>query len=195
MSIGRWRSCRRMLHIYVSRDRGNHAMISNTAFRWVLRLQKTALLASSAALVMPFAARADCTLNGFLGPGGAQLQSFLAATSNAATSAVTAMNTGFQTQTSAFVTSPSASQPDQFASGVWGRAIGGRQDTDSVSTGAVDTSGQAIRLARPNEPIPITCSTHTRNNYNGVQGGYDFGRLNLGASGWNVHLGVTGGIL
>jgi opacity protein-like surface antigen len=169
--------------------------VSNSAFRWVLRLQKTALLASSAALVMPFAARADCTINGFLGPGGAQLQSFLAATSNAATSAVTAMNTGFQTQTSAFVASPSASQPDQFASGVWGRAIGGRQDTDSVSTGVVDPSGQAVRLVRPNpnEPIPITCSTHTRNNYNGVQGGYDFGRLNLGASGWNVHLGVTGG--
>jgi len=41
--------------------------------------------------------------------------------------------------------------------------------------------------------IPVACSTHSRNDYNGVQGGYDFGRLNLGASGWNAHLGVTGG--
>jgi len=159
--------------------------VSNIASQWVLRLQRTALLASSAALAMPFAARADCTFNGFLGPGGVQLQSFLAATSNAATSAVTAMNTGFQTQTSAFVASPGASQPDQFASGLWGRAIGGRQDIDSMSAGVV-TRG-------PNDTIPIACSTHTRNDYNGVQGGYDFGRLNLGSSGWNAHLGVTGG--
>jgi len=114
-----------------------------------------------------------------------QFQNFMAATSNAVTSAVTAMNTGFQTQTSAFVASPGASQPDQFASGIWGRAIGGRQDTDSVSTG--------VLTQQRNVQFPIACSSHTRNDYNGVQGGYDFGRLNLGASGWNAHLGVTGG--
>ncbi len=114
--------------------------ISGTTSRYVLKLYRIALLAGSIALMMPFAAKAQCTLGGFLGPGGTQFQGFLAATSNAATSSVTAMNTGFQTQTSAFVASPGASQPDQFASGLWGRAIGGRQDTDSVSTGCGDAS-------------------------------------------------------
>jgi outer membrane autotransporter protein len=160
--------------------------ISNIVSRRLFELQKATVLATAiAASAMPFAAKADCSFGGTVGPGGAQFQGFLAATSSAATSAVTAMNTGFQTQTSAFVYSPSSSQPDQFASGFWGRAIGGRMDTDSVSVGEV--------TRKPNDQFSTTCSTHTRNDYNGVQGGYDFGRVNLGASGWNAHLGVTGG--
>src|SRR6478736_4994147 len=97
-------------------------LIRTSSKRW-LRFPTAALLAGMA-LVMPFAAKADCTFGGPIGPGGAQFHSFLAATSNAATSTVTAMNTGFQTQTTAFISSPSSSQPDQFATGLWGRAIG-----------------------------------------------------------------------
>src|ERR1700722_16494083 len=114
----------------------DRSLIRTSSKRW-LRFPTATLLGCSLALVMPFAAKADCTFGGTLGPGGAQFQSFLAATSNAATAAVTAMNTGFQTQTSAFVSSPSSTQPDQFASGAWGRAIGGRMDTDSASSGVV----------------------------------------------------------
>ena len=147
----------------------------------------SAVLGGGLTLLMPLSAHADCTFGGTIGPGGAQFHSFLAATSNALTSSVTAMNTGFQTQTSAFLSSPSSSQPDQFASGLWGRAVAGRMDTDSNSTGTV-TPPKGGPLA-----FPSACSTETRNDYTGVQGGYDIGRLNFGASGWNAHIGLTGG--
>lgn len=148
-----------------------------------------ALLGTGLMLLMPLSANAaDCTFGGPIGPGGAQFHSFLAATSNAVTSSVTAMNTGFQTQTSAFLASPSSSQPDQFGSGLWGRAVGGRMDTDSTSTGTV-TPPRAAGVT----PFSSECSTQTRNDFTGVQGGYDIGRLNFGASGWNGHFGVTGG--
>src|ERR1700676_4133733 len=81
--------------------------IGNIAPRF--NFPRTVLLGVGFALLMPFAAKADCTFGGPIGPGGAQFHSFLAATSNAATSTVTAMNTGFQTQTTAFISSPSSS--------------------------------------------------------------------------------------
>ena len=149
--------------------------------------RRAALLASALMLLTPFAAKADCTFDGRIGPGGAQFHSFLVATSNAMTSAVTAMNTGFQTQSTAFLSSPSSSQPDQFATGPWGRAIGGRIDTDSNSTGTI-TPPPAVRT-----PFSTACSAQTRNDFTGFQAGYDLGRLNLGGSGWNAHVGVTGG--
>jgi hypothetical protein len=130
----------------------------------VLRLRKAAILPTTmAALAMPYAAQAGCNFDGTLGPGTVQFQGFLTATSSAAISAVTSMNTGFQSQSSAFVFSPNSSQPNQFASGLWGRAVGGRMDTDSVSTGEVSL--------RPGTQSYTTCATHTRNDYNGFQGG------------------------
>jgi hypothetical protein len=131
---------------------------------YALRLQKAAILPGTmAALAMPYVAKADCNFGGKLGPGTAQFQGFLAATSSAAISAVTSMNTGFQSQTSAFVFSPRDSQSDQFASGLWGRAVGGRMDTDAASTGQV--------TLKPGDPLSTTCMTYTRNDYNGFQGG------------------------
>jgi outer membrane autotransporter protein len=154
---------------------------------YALRLQKAAILPSTLAIfVMPNVAEADCTFGGPSGAGTAQFQGFLAATSSAAISAVTSMNTGFQSQSSAFVFSPGSSQPDQSASGFWGRAVGGRMDTETASTGQI--------TLKPGSPFSSTCSSYTRNDYNGFQGGYDVGRLNLGASGWNAHLGVAGGV-
>jgi opacity protein-like surface antigen len=158
--------------------------------RSVLAVQKSILLMSGvlwAATSVSSTAQAECTLGGRIGPGGDQFINFLAATSSATTSAVTAMNTAFQTQTSAFLTSPQGTQPDQLAGGTWGRAVGGRLDTDSVS------SGTRTSAVAPIGPFPATCSTHTRNDFIGVQGGIDSGRLNLGGSGWNAHVGVTGG--
>src|SRR5438876_11535670 len=96
--------------------------------RFTSTLKTAAILGSALTALTPFAASADCTFTGRIGPGGVQFHDFLAATSNAVTSAVTAMNTGFQTQTGAFVFSPSSSQPDQFASGLWGRGVAGRMD-------------------------------------------------------------------
>src|SRR5438874_12529072 len=98
--------------------------------------QRSKLLALSAVgmtLAASSAAQAQCSLGGQIGLGGERFIGFLAATSNAVTSAVTSTNTAFITQTSAFLSSPSGS-PDQFAEGAWGRAIGGRVDNDSAST-------------------------------------------------------------
>jgi outer membrane autotransporter protein len=153
----------------------------------VLRLQKVAILPTMAIFAMQNVAKADCNFGGPIGAGTAQFQGFVAASSSAAISAVTSMNTGFQSQSSAFVFSPRSSQPDQSASGFWGRAVAGRMDTETESTGQI--------TLKPGNPFSSTCSTYTRNDYNGFQGGYDFGRVNLGASGWNAHLGVTGGVV
>jgi outer membrane autotransporter protein len=131
---------------------------------------------------------ADCTLAGPIGAGGEQFIGLLAATSNAATATVTAMNTGFQTQTSAFISSPNSSKPDQFADGVWGRAVGGRIDVDSLS------DGTRLRAAAPLGPFQSACTTESHTDYSGYQGGFDVGRLNFGSSGWNAHFGVTGGV-
>ena len=156
----------------------------------VLRLRQAALLVCSivsTATIVSSAAQADCRLAGPVGPGGEEFFGFLAATSSAATSTATAMNTGFQTQTGAFVASPNGSQPDQFAGGAWGRAVGGRLDTESMS------EGTRIRPAAPQGPFSTTCSTKIRNDFTGFQGGIDVGRLDFGATGWSGHFGVTGG--
>lgn len=156
----------------------------------VLRLRKAALLVCSivsTGTIVSSAAEAGCTLAGPAGPGGEEFFGFLAATSSAATSTVTAMNAGFQTQTGAFVASPDGSQPDHFAGGVWGRAVGGRLDTESMS------EGTRIRPAAPQGPFATACSTKTRNDFTGFQGGIDVGRLDFGATGWNGHFGMTGG--
>jgi opacity protein-like surface antigen len=165
-----------------------HKSVSRAASRSVFGIQKAALLASTTIAVVTTVSSpvlADCNFGGTIGPGGAQFQGFLAATSNAATSAVTSMNTGFQTQTSAFISSPTGTQTDQYASGVWGRAVGGRMDTASTSSGTV--------VRRAGDTFSTACSTQTRNDFTGVQGGFDVGRLNFGATEWNAHLGVTGG--
>jgi hypothetical protein len=130
-------------------------------------------------------ALADCTFAGPIGPGGARFQDFLAATSNAATAALTAMNTGFQTQTSAFISSPPATQTDQYASGAWGRGVGGRLDVDSMSAGTV--------VLPSGRTFSTSCWTHTRNDFTGFQGGFDTGRLSFSGPQWNAHFGVTGG--
>src|SRR5258708_15269731 len=181
----------RVLHCWLSWLGGG--MFARTLIcgsRSVLRLRRTALLVCSivsTAMIMSSAAQADCTLAGLVGPGGEEFFGFLAAISSAATSTATAMNTGFQTQTGAFVASPNGSQPDQFTGGVWGRAIGGRLDTESMS------EGTRIRPAAPQGPFSTTCSTKIHNDFTGFQGGIDIGRLDFGAPGWNGHFGVTGG--
>ena len=131
----------------------------------VLRLRKAALLACSivsTGTIVSSAAQADCTHAGPVGPGGEEFFGFLAATSSAATSTVTAMNAGFQTQTGAFLASPGGSQPDQFAGGVWGRAVGGRLDTESMSEGTrirpAAPQGRSRRHVRPKSATTLLVS-------------------------------------
>src|SRR5262245_4908887 len=74
-------------------------------------------------------ANAQCQLRG--GSGGVRLIDFVQGTGNAVTASITAMNTAFQTQTTAFLSSPTATQPDEFASGAWIRGVGGRMNVDT----------------------------------------------------------------
>jgi hypothetical protein len=135
------------------------------------------------------AAQAQCAHSGALGlsPAGARLFGFGAATANVISSSITAMNTGFQTQTSAFVASPPGTQPDQFAGGTWIRGIGGFLNIDSKSNGAF------VDNLLPGVSGVASCQSFARSDFFGVQGGIDLGRLDLGGSGWNIHGGITGG--
>lgn len=99
---------------------------------------------------------------------------------------VTTVSTAFLTQTTAFVASPPASQPSQFAGGFWIRGVGGRADVDSAATGSFSVTNPALSGT-------FSCTSSTRSTYGGFQTGIDIGRLDLG--GWNVHVGVTGGYL
>src|SRR5687767_6086269 len=58
-------------------------------------------------------------------------------------STINAVNTAFLTNTSAFVSAPGGPQPDQQGGGAWVRGIVGTVDTETTSTGKLDTSGVA----------------------------------------------------
>jgi opacity protein-like surface antigen len=150
--------------------------------------KQVGILAGSAiALVLASsAAHAQCALTGTAGRGE-RLLGYLGASGNSISSALTALNTAFQTQTSAFISSPPGSQPNEFTGGAWLRTVGGRVDANT------DSTGTRTRPAPPLGPFPVSCSTQSRNDFVGVQGGVDIGRLNFGTSGWNAHLGITGG--
>ena len=104
----------------------------------------------------------------------------------AATSAVTTIDIAFLTQTSAFVGTPSNPQPDQMGSGFWIRGVGGQN--------TISSTGNATNTPNPNN-LSLTANSQERINFGGFQAGADLGRFNLGASGLNVVVGITGGLL
>ena len=69
----------------------------------------------------------------------------------------------------------------------------GRVDTETTSTGKLDTSGVSVPL----DPATgrQTCHTTTRQDYAGFQFGHDISILNSGGTGANWHWGVTAGYL
>jgi opacity protein-like surface antigen len=142
------------------------------------------------------AARAQCTGSGALAPPPpgqlspastvAMAVAGVSSSVNALITSINIANTAFLTQSSAFIGSPANPQPDQEGGGVWVRGVGGHLSTSTTSTtGNISFGG----------PVPggITCNTHTREDFAGVQIGTDFARLNL--NGWNLHVGSTVGYL
>jgi outer membrane autotransporter protein len=103
---------------------------------------------------------------------------------------ITAANTAFLTQSSAFVGAPVNPQPDQPGAGVWTRAVGGQTDISSKST---NININQLPVGTINSSAVLQCSTTVRSQFDGVQVGADFARLNW--NGWNVHLGATAGSL
>ena len=106
----------------------------------------------------------------------------------AATSAVTTIDIAFLTQTSAFVGTPNNPQVNQLGGGVWIRGVGGQNTISSTGT-ATST------VASTPGPVSFSSNSQERINFGGFQAGADLGRFNLGASGLNIIVGVTGGLL
>ena len=125
-------------------------------------------------------------------PFGNPIGVFGSAVSAGATisSAITAANTAFLTQSTAFVSAPANPQPGQEGGGVWVRGVGGELDLKSSSAISGTTSAPLLGIAGNGG---TTCATKFHESYGGVQVGSDVARLNL--DGWNVHLGTTAGAI
>jgi outer membrane autotransporter protein len=107
------------------------------------------------------------------------------ATATGATTALTTVDIAFLTQSSAFISTPGNPQPNQMGSGFWIRGVGGEN--------TVSSTGTATTALAPG--VPVSANSQTRMDFGGFQVGADIGRFNLGASGLNIVLGITGGLL
>ncbi len=106
--------------------------------------------------------------------------------------AVSAANTAFLTQSTAFVSSPANPKPDSEGSGIWIRGVGGELTLNS------NTSVNATISAPPNDPNHTStgstnCSAQFHQTFGGFQLGYDVAKLNV--AGWNLTVGTTAGFL
>lgn len=101
---------------------------------------------------------------------------------NSLVSVINSANTAFLSGTTAFVSAPGNPTPNQQGGGVWTCGIGGTVYNDN--TGVVTIEGQ---------PGSVVCQTKTKQDFAGFQIGRDIAQLNLDNSGWNAHVGLTGG--
>jgi hypothetical protein len=109
---------------------------------------------------------------------------------NALMSTINTVNTAFLTSSSSFVGAPAGSAPNQSGGGVWSRAIGGNVETKSATTSTIDASKGVGSF--PGQGI---CNGTVREEYAGVQFGFDIMTRNIGGTGGNIHLGVTAGYI
>jgi hypothetical protein len=98
------------------------------------------------------------------------------------TTAITTLNTAFLTQTSAFIGAPNNPEVNQLGGGVWIRGVGGQNTVDSVAIGVANGASSVA-------------DSRSRIDFGGVQAGIDLGRFNLGASGTDLYIGLTGGVI
>jgi hypothetical protein len=152
--------------------------------------RKSAIMGSTA-VALAFgasAAQAQCVGTGDL--AHPLFQAFgggLGTVANSFISSLLSLNTAYLTQTGAFVGSPPSPQANQLGGGTWVRSVAGRADVENTSTfGNVSIIGN-------NLTGNVTCQNKSRQDFMGFQVGQDIARLNLGNSGWNVHIGATGG--
>ena len=102
----------------------------------------------------------------------------LSAPANQVSAMITALNTSFFQNASAFIGAPLNPTPNLWYGGVWTRGGGAEMTTET------STSGDGALT-----------STNSRfsSSTGGVQFGVDEGLYNINNSGWNAHLGITGG--
>ncbi len=112
---------------------------------------------------------------------------------NAISGAVTAANTAFLTQSTAFVSAPGNPKPDLEGAGIWIRGVGGDLTLKSSTqvTGTLTPNPTAVGNPATGA---TTCNSQFHQTFAGFQLGQDVADLNFG-SGWNLHLGTTAGYL
>jgi hypothetical protein len=112
----------------------------------------------------------------------------------AVSASITAANTGFLTQSNAFVGAPANPAPGQEGGGVWTRGVGGNMTLNSTSSVSATASAPGSRAFPTPEAAATTCNTQFKQSFQGFQVGSDVAKLNIG-DGWNVHVGTTAGAL
>jgi outer membrane autotransporter protein len=109
----------------------------------------------------------------------------------AVASAVSAANTAFLTQSTAFVSAPGNPKPDSEGSGVWVRGVGGELNTNSTTEVAATEVKHGLFPGTFNGST--VCNSQFHQTFEGFQVGQDVAKLNV--NGWNIHLGTTAGFL
>ena len=109
----------------------------------------------------------------------------------AVASAVSAANTAFLTQSTAFVSAPGNPKPNSEGSGVWVRGVGGELSTSSTTVVAATEVKHGIAPGTFNGST--VCNSQFHQSFGGFQVGQDVADLNV--NGWNIHLGTTAGFL
>jgi len=133
-------------------------------------------------------AQAQCAASGTLAQQvGFNLAPLAAGGSvNSLVAAINTVNTAFLTQSSAFISAPNNPEPNSTGGGVWARGVGGEVNTHSSGVANVTLNGVPV-------DGNITCQTHTRMGFTGMQLGTDTSILNW--NGWNLHGGSTVGYI
>ncbi len=93
---------------------------------------------------------------------------------------VTALNTGFFQNSSAFISEPENPAKNQWNGGPWIRVAQGQNDVDSVTVAQNPTGAGE-------EPAKVRAA------FDGFQTGVDLGVANVAGLGWNTHFGLTAG--
>ena len=125
-------------------------------------------------------------------PIGRTLGASMGATVASVIGATSAINSAIIGQGStAFVSSPPNPAPDQQGGGVWTRGVGGSLNTShALSLVVADVPNDGSGAA---DNANVNCTLKLHQTFAGMQVGADVARLNLGASGANIHFGLTGG--
>jgi opacity protein-like surface antigen len=148
----------------------------------------------------PSAMAQNCGALNLTGPGGAVTNTLGPIATGlsgglAVSAAVSAANTAFLTQSTAFASAPGNPKPNQEGGGVWVRHVGGDLTLNtSTQIGAVNVINPVFGGVTPGTYTGSTsCNSQFRQTFAGFQLGQDIARLNAG--GWNLHLGTTAGYL
>ena len=121
---------------------------------------------------------------GALGSSPASVSSMIGGT-------ITAAETAFLLQSTAFVGSPPNPTANQQGGGIWVRGVGGTVDVKSGTNTVVSTTGAPP--VSPAASATVPCTQKVDESFGGVQLGADMAKLNV--NGWNFHLGTTVGFL